>query len=73
MENATLEEYQAQEALQRQQNEAQQSLYAPQLQEQVQQAQAVLVEQTNPKAVVHKIMLRLQGKEEQPDGTVIQT
>ena len=65
------EQFRAQEELQRQQIDAQQSSYAPQMQEQMQQAQAVLVEQTNPNKIVHKVMLRLQGIEEMPDGTKI--
>ena len=72
MDREQQEQYGAQEALQQQQIDAQQMAYAPQLQEQMQQAQAVLVEQTNPNKVVHKIMLRLQGKEEKMDGTVVQ-
>jgi len=71
MEREIREQFQGQEALQQQQLDAQQMMYAPQLQEQMQQAQAVLVEQTNPNKVVHKIMLRLQGKEERPDGSLI--
>ena len=66
------EQFQMQGDLQRQGEEAQQSVYAPQLHEQMQQSQAVLVEQTNPDKIVHKVMLRLQGIEERPDGTRIQ-
>ena len=65
------EQYQMQEQLQGQQMDAQGMAYAPQLQEAVQQVQAVLVEQTNPKRIVEKIMLRLQGLEKKPDGTVL--
>ncbi len=71
MDKEILEQYQMQEQLNQQQLDAQGMAYAPQLQEQVQQAQAVLVEQTNPKKVVELIMLRLQGKEKKPDGTVV--
>ena len=67
-----LEHYQAQEALQRGSAEAQSAVYAPQLHEQIQQAQAVLVEQTNPKKVVEEIMLRLRGRRRNPDGTETQ-
>lgn len=56
--------------LQRQAGESQAALYAPQLHEQLQQTQAVLVEQTNPRKVVKEIILRLQGLEEMPDGTI---
>ena len=64
------EHYQMQDALQQNQIDAQQSAYAPQLMEQMQQNQAVLVNETNPKKAVHNIMLRLRGLEEKPDGTV---
>ena len=69
MEKEQAEHYEAQEELQRQQIEGQQSVYAPQLAEQVQQVQAVLVEQTNPKKIIDDIMLRLQGKKRNPDGS----
>jgi len=69
MDKETYEQYQAQEALQQPQLDAQQNAYAPQLHEQMQQAQAVLVEQTNPNKIVHSVMLRLQGIEEMPDGS----
>jgi len=65
------EQYQAQEALQQGQIDSQSMAYAPQLQEQMQQVQAVLVEQTNPKRIVKEIMLRLQGLKENRDGTVV--
>lgn len=71
MEKERVEEYQMQEQLTQQQLDAQSMAYAPQLQEQIQQTQAILVEQTNPKKIVEKIMLRLQGLEKKPDGTVI--
>lgn len=70
MEREVYDQYKAQEALQQGQLESQQAMYAPQLQEQMQQAQAVLVEQTNPKKVVHTVILRLRGLEERPDGTL---
>lgn len=63
------EHYQAQEILQQQNAEAQSAAYAPQLYEQVQQSQAILVEQTNPKKAVEEIMLRLRGVRRNPDGT----
>lgn len=63
------EEYQTQQNLQQQEIEGQQAMYAPQIHEQVQQAQAVLVEQTNPNKVVDAIMLRLRGMRKNPDGS----
>ena len=66
------EQYQMQEALQQQGLDAQQMYNAPQLHEQVQQNQAVLVDQTNPKRVVREVILRLRGLEERPDGTLVQ-
>jgi len=63
------EHYEAQGVLGKQEIEGSQMAYAPQLHEQVQQAQAVLVEQTNPKKVVENIMLRLRGMRKNPDGT----
>ena len=63
------EHYEAQQSMQTQEIEGGQMAYAPQLHEQVQQAQAVLVEQTNPKKVVESIMLRLRGLRKNPDGT----
>jgi len=63
------EQYEAQQTLQAQGIEGQQTMYAPQIHEQVQQAQAILVEQTNPKKVVEAIMLRLRGMKKNPDGT----
>ena len=71
MEKEVLEQYQMQEQLTQQQLDAQTMALAPQLQEQIQQSQAILVEQTNPKKIVELIMLRLQGKEKKPDGTVV--
>lgn len=71
MNQEEFEHYQAQAEIQKQQNESQQSPYAPQMFEQVQQAQAVLVEQTNPKKVVETIILRLQGKKKLPDGSEV--
>jgi len=42
--------------------ESQMGVYAPQMQEQINQAQSVLVAQTNPALVVEQIILRLEGK-----------
>lgn len=69
MNQEQFEDYQAQESLQRQQIEGQQVMYAPQMAEQVQQTQAVLVEQTNPKKIVENIMLRLRGKRKLDNGS----
>lgn len=63
--------YYAQSELQRQQSESQQAMYAPQLAEQIQQAQAILVEQTNPTKIVNDIMLRLRGKTKLPNGNEV--
>jgi len=65
------EHYQAQGALNQRQLDSQANVYAPQLQEQFQQSQAILVEQTNPSKVVQDILLRLQGLEIKPDGTKV--
>jgi hypothetical protein len=65
-----LEHYEAQAAIQEQAMQGQTSVYAPQMMEQIQQAQAVLVEQTNPNKVVKEIMLTLRGLEENPDGSL---
>jgi len=72
MEQDQYEQYQAQSQLQNEQAVAQQQQFAPQLFEQVQQHQAVLVEQTNPKKIVKDILLRLEGLEQLPDGTITQ-
>ena len=72
MQQENLENYQMQEALQQQGLESQGMYNAPQLHEQMQQNQAVLVDQTNPKRIVKEIILRLRGLEEKPDGTLVQ-
>ncbi len=61
MNQEELEHYKAQVEINRNQQEAQTGQYAPQMFEQMQQSQAVLVEQTNPKRIVEDIMLRLRG------------
>jgi len=71
MDRETRENYEMQEALQQQQLDQQQAAYAPQLHQQVQESQAVLVEQTNPSKIVRRIILRLQGKEEMSNGSVV--
>ncbi len=69
MDKQEVEHYKMQEALQQEGIESQAMAYAPQIHEQMQQAQAILVEQTNPKRVVENIMLRLRGVQKNPDGT----
>jgi len=71
MQQEEIDNYRAQESLQNQQFDRSTSPYAPQLMEDVQRAQAVLVEQTNPKKIVRDIILRLRGLEERPDGTLV--
>lgn len=71
MDKENYEQFQMQEGLQQQQIDANTIALAPQLQEQFQQQQAVLVDQTNPKKVVRDIILRLQGIEERKDGTLM--
>lgn len=66
------QQFEYQQKLNQQQIEGQQSMYAPQLYEHMQQNQAVLVEQTNPKKIVKEIVLRLRGLEEKEDGRVVQ-
>jgi len=62
------EEYQAQDALQQRQLDAQSAMNSPQMLEQIQQAQSVLVESTNPKKVIEDIILVLKGQEKLPNG-----
>lgn len=71
MDQESYENYQAQAALQQQNAESQQAMYAPQMYEQMQQSQAVLVEQTNPSKIVDTVMLRLAGLKRMPDGTEV--
>jgi len=65
------DQYAMQSDLQNQVSEAQRVAYAPQLYEQVQQAQSILIEQTNPSKVLEEISLKLKGKIKKHDGTVI--
>ena len=60
--------YYAQSEIQRQQMENQQNAYAPQMFDQMQQSQAVLVGETNPKKIVDDIMLRLRGRRKNSTG-----
>ena len=64
------DQYLAQSALQSEAAAAQKQLYAPQLREEVQRQEAILVNQTNPDRVVRKIILYLEGKEE-VDGKIV--
>lgn len=72
MDKEEFQQYQMQDQLQQKQLDTQTAMYAPQLQEQMQQAQAVLVEQTDPKKIIKEIMLVLRGLEEKSDGTLKQ-
>ena len=65
-------QYQMQSDLQRQAGESQMSTYAPQIHEQVQQSQAILLAQTNPKEILKDIELKLRGEREREDGTIEQ-
>jgi len=66
------EQYQMQGDIQRQSGELQMSSIAPQMHEQVAQAQAVLVEQTNPDKVLEEITMKLKGQLRNYDGTISQ-
>lgn len=72
MEQNEYEHYAMQEQMNQNNREAQQMMNAPQLYEQVQQNQAIMVEQTNPKKVIETIMFVLRGVEKLPDGTIVQ-
>jgi len=73
MDQEVYDNFKGQEYLQDQAMAGQMSAYAPQIQEQVQQARAVLVDQTNPRAVIEDIILKLKGQERSYDGSLIQT
>lgn len=64
------QEYQANAALQQQQQDAAMSGQAPYMLQQQQVTQAALVEQTNPAHVLKDIEMRLRGEEEKFDGTI---
>ncbi len=72
MDNETAENYEMQRNLQREGIEGQNAMYAPQMAEQIQQTQAVLIEQTNPKRVVDEIMMVLKGEEMNEKGESVQ-
>ena len=71
MDRESYEHYMMQGNIQQQAIESQNMQAVPQIREEIQQAQAVLVERLNPKIVVRDIILRLQGLEELPDGTKV--
>lgn len=71
MQSEYYDQYQVQSALQREGGETQMAAYAPAMHEQLQQAQAVLVQETNPKKVIKDVILLLQGLQENPDGTKV--
>lgn len=64
-------EYRAQEALQKGELEARNFPYVPEIQRQIQENQAILVQQTNPKLVVQDIVLRLRGLDRLPNGSYV--
>jgi len=72
MDQQDYEHYAMQQSLEQGKVDSQSPYMAPQMAEQVQQQQAILVEQTNPKRVVREIILRLRGLDEKPDGTLVQ-
>lgn len=49
----------------------QQAPMIPQIVEQMQQNQAILVAQTDPKKIIKEIILRLEGREERSDGSIV--
>ena len=65
------DQYAAQSALQSQAGESQNLPYAPQMQEQVMQTQAVLVAQINPDKILKDIILKLKGLREDFEGKYI--
>lgn len=70
MEREIYDQYQAQEALQSQAGEDQLKLYAPQMQEQMAQSQAVVIAQTDPLKIIENLKLLLEGKIRTPDGEI---
>jgi hypothetical protein len=71
MNQEDLENYQMQEALQRNQLDTQTAINSPQMFEQMSQNQAIMVQETNPRKIVEEIMLRLRGIEKKSDGTLV--
>lgn len=70
MDSQQLDQYKLQEALQQQDINAKNAMLAPQLQEQIQQNQAIIIQETDPKKIVEDIKLRLKGLERQLDGSL---
>lgn len=68
MDRQIYDQYQAQSALQSEGLQAQTSMHLPELQQQVQQIQAVLIDSLDPKKIVTRILLEFQGLEETEGG-----
>lgn len=68
MDKGIYEQYQAQSALQSEGIGAQSSHHLPQLQQEVQQIQAVLIDSLDPRKIVTRILLEFQGLEETEEG-----
>lgn len=66
-----IENYEMSKSLEMQKEEMRNSVYAPQLHEQMSQSQAVLVEQTNPDKVMAEIYLKLKGQVRTVDGRTL--
>lgn len=62
------DQFEFQRQLQAEGADRQQSLYAPQLREQIAQAQGILISQTDPKGVVDDIIYEFQGFEKDENG-----
>jgi hypothetical protein len=71
MNQEEFDNYLLQSDLQKQNNEYEGSLNAPQLMEQLQNTQAILVESTNPKKVIEEIILKLRGLNKLTDGRLV--
>lgn len=65
------QQYQNEARLKQQETESNMSLYAPTMHDQMQQHQAVVIEQVNPRKVVEDIILELDGKERNEDGELV--
>lgn len=70
MDSEVYNNYLVQKDLQDRSGQQQMAMYAPQMYDQMQQNQAVLVSETNPSKVVKKIVLNLQGLNEKPGGEI---
>lgn len=62
----------AQQTLQQQQIAAQMGMRGMEMHQQMQENQAILVEQTNPSKLIDELILQLQGKRKLPDGSIQQ-